>query len=258
MAGRIIKNGGYILRSLLTTKGDMVVRGDYGPERLASGADGDVLKGVGAGNKPVWYSSSELLKINLVDSIFNNEVGALVTQTSSGYNVGKVPNGSAGQYLKCNGAGNIPSWDVPSIEKPIGTIWSPATGSSNPDATTEIKGAFPVMIFDNAVSAHVSITVPDDFSSIYSVYLFGISGDTCTRELKIETNYGCNNENYFNHSQIIFSTIAFSSDKIFSTNLAPALTSIAANDQIGIKVLFNNDFAYNTGIIGVKFAYNRS
>ncbi|RLI18889.1 hypothetical protein DRO54_09535, partial [Candidatus Bathyarchaeota archaeon] len=169
MAGRIIKSGGYILKSLLTTKGDMIVEGDFSPERFASGADGDVLKGAGAGEKPVWYSSSELLEENLVDSIFYNEVGALVTQTASGYNVGKVSNGTAGQYLKCNGAGNIPSWDVP--PKPIGSIYSPATGSSSSSAGVVIKGTFPVIVMTSSISAHVSITVPDDFASIHSVYL---------------------------------------------------------------------------------------
>ena len=256
MAGRIIKSGGYILKSLLTTKGDMIVEGDFSPERFASGADGDVLKGAGAGEKPVWYSSSELLEENLVDSIFYNEVGALVTQTASGYNVGKVSNGTAGQYLKCNGAGNIPSWDVP--PKPIGSIYSPATGSSSSSAGVVIKGTFPVIVMTSSISAHVSITVPDDFASIHSVYLFGI-GDMnySDMEFTIETNYGCSGENYNNHSQTIYPKVTLASSKIFSIDISSALTYVAANDQIGIRVLLDVT-ANDTGLIGAKFVYNRS
>ena len=256
MAGRIIKSGGYILKSLLTTKGDMIVEGDFSPERFASGADGDVLKGAGAGEKPVWYSSSELLEENLVDSIFYNEVGALVTQTASGYNVGKVSNGTAGQYLKCNGAGNIPSWDVP--PKPIGSIYSPATGSSSPTAGVVTKGTFPVILMTTSICAYVSITVPDDFNTIHSVYLFGIGDDNGTRTFKVDTNYGCSGENYDNHSQTIYPNVTLSTSKIFSINIASALTAISANDQIGIRVRFHTVGANDTGLIGAKFVYNRS
>jgi len=256
MAGRITKNGGYILRSLLTTKGDMIVRGDYGPERLPAGAYGDTLVAIGSGEKPFWYSSSELLEVNLVDSIFYNEVGALVTQTASGYNVGKVSNGTAGQYLKCNGAGNIPSWDVP--PKPIGSIYSPATGSSSSTAKVVIKGTFPVIVMTSSISAHVSITVPDDFASIHSVYLFGI-GDMNYSDMRftVETNYGCSGENYNNHSQTIYPYVTLATSKIFSINIASALTYVAANDQIGIRVLLDVT-ANDTGLIGAKFVYNRS
>ena len=257
MAGRITKNGGYILRSLLTTKGDMIVRGDYGPERLASGADGDVLKGVGAGSKPIWYSSSELLEINLVDSIFSDEVGALVTQTASGYNVGKISNGSAGQYLKCNGAGSIPSWDDPPTEKPIGTIWSPATGTSSSTTGVVNMGAFPVVRLDNTITAHVSLTIPDDFDSIYSAYLYGIGDKYCTRTFTITVNYGCVGENYDNHIQIITPSVSLYTRKIFGINIASALTSVSANDQVGISVKLDSD-ANDTGLIGAKLEYNRS
>ena len=258
MAGRIIKNGGYILRSLLTTKGDMIVRGDYGPERLPAGAYGDTLVAVGSGEKPFWYSSSSLLKVNLMDSIFENEIGALATQTQVGQDadVGKVSNGTAGQYLKCNGAGNIPSWDVP--PKPIGSIYSPATGSSSSSAGVVIKGTFPVIVMTSSISAHVSITVPDDFASIHSVYLFGI-GDMSYSDMEftVETNYGCSGENYNNHSQTIYPYVTLSTSKIFSIDISSALTYVAANDQIGIRVLLDVT-ANDTGLIGAKFVYNRS
>lgn len=42
----------YIRRSLLTTAGDLIVRGAAEPERLAGGAAGTVLVGQGAGVKP--------------------------------------------------------------------------------------------------------------------------------------------------------------------------------------------------------------
>lgn len=46
----------YIMKSILTTQGDMVVRGAALPERLAGGLVGTVLTGKGAGVKPAWES----------------------------------------------------------------------------------------------------------------------------------------------------------------------------------------------------------
>ncbi|RLG24079.1 hypothetical protein DRN85_08250 [Methanosarcinales archaeon] len=259
MAGRIIKNGGYILRSLLTTKGDMIVRGDYGPERLPAGAYGDTLVAVGSGEKPFWYSSSSLLKVNLMDSIFENEIGALATQTQVGQDadVGKVSNGTAGQYLKCNGAGNIPSWDAP--PKPIGSIWSPVTAASD-GAGIIIKGAFPIMRLKNDATAHISLTVPDDFTSIHSAYLFGIGDvDDDSRAFYIATTYGHTGESFYNHQESSEFSVALFSDVFFSINIASLLPDVAANDQIGISVsIYEEGDAGDTGLIGAKFVYNRS
>ncbi|MBA7707217.1 hypothetical protein ES703_116086 [subsurface metagenome] len=44
----------YITQSLLTTQGDMVVRGAAIPKRLAAVAEGQVLKSAGVGAKPAW------------------------------------------------------------------------------------------------------------------------------------------------------------------------------------------------------------
>lgn len=44
----------YIRRSILTTKGDFVVRGDSLPERLASGLLKTFLAGRGVGEIPAW------------------------------------------------------------------------------------------------------------------------------------------------------------------------------------------------------------
>ena len=44
----------YIRRSLLTTQGDLVVRGAAVPERLVAGADGKILTAQGAGVAPIW------------------------------------------------------------------------------------------------------------------------------------------------------------------------------------------------------------
>lgn len=44
----------YIRRSILTTQGDLVVRGAALPQRLAAGAAGTYLRGQGAGVIPAW------------------------------------------------------------------------------------------------------------------------------------------------------------------------------------------------------------
>jgi len=50
--GQVITD--YIRRSILTAKGDLVVRGDSQPENLAAGIVGTVLKGAGVGEIPAW------------------------------------------------------------------------------------------------------------------------------------------------------------------------------------------------------------
>jgi len=44
----------YIMKSIMTTHGDLVVRGAAIPERLAAVALGQVLKSAGVGAKPAW------------------------------------------------------------------------------------------------------------------------------------------------------------------------------------------------------------
>jgi len=44
----------YVLRSILTTQGDIFIRGAAGVERLGIGASGYFLKSQGAGSNPVW------------------------------------------------------------------------------------------------------------------------------------------------------------------------------------------------------------
>jgi len=51
----------YVRRSVLTTAGDLLVRGAAAPERLAGGAAGTVLVGKGAGVKPVYADKAHKL-----------------------------------------------------------------------------------------------------------------------------------------------------------------------------------------------------
>jgi len=44
----------YIRRSLLTTQGDIIIRGAAQPERYAAGADGEILTAQGVGAEPIW------------------------------------------------------------------------------------------------------------------------------------------------------------------------------------------------------------
>lgn len=52
----------YIRRSLISTVGDLVVRGASIPERLAVGADGTFFMGTGTGNKPAYEVLGGTLK----------------------------------------------------------------------------------------------------------------------------------------------------------------------------------------------------
>lgn len=47
------------IKNILTTKGDLLVRGENGLERLPAGESGKILKSQGENNKPIWDSYEE-------------------------------------------------------------------------------------------------------------------------------------------------------------------------------------------------------
>lgn len=90
---------GFIRNLLLTTPGDIIVRGATVPERFAAGAVGTIIKGQGAGVVPAW-----------------GQVGGVTTQGDLIVRGAAVPErlaaGAVGTVIKGLGAGVIPAYQV--------------------------------------------------------------------------------------------------------------------------------------------------
>lgn len=74
----------YIKRSVLTTKGDLVVRGAAIPERLAAGALGNILTSQGAGEIPQ-YEAFPFGNFNFAQNSFNQAATQVRTIAGLGF-----------------------------------------------------------------------------------------------------------------------------------------------------------------------------
>lgn len=74
----------YIRKSILTTHGDLVVRGATIPERLAAVAVGQVLKSAGVGAKPAWGGPS-IGDMNMAAGSYGVSVGGDIVTTGLGF-----------------------------------------------------------------------------------------------------------------------------------------------------------------------------
>lgn len=91
----------YIMKSILTTKGDMVVRGDSVPEALTAVVVGKILKSNGVGGLPYW---------SLDRSEFTTKGDMTVRGDSVPERLAAV---AANQVLRSDGVGAKPGWAVP-------------------------------------------------------------------------------------------------------------------------------------------------
>lgn len=60
----------YIMKSILTTHGDLVIRGAGVPERLAAVAVGQILRSAGVGAKPAWGAFKEQGRLTITHAEF--------------------------------------------------------------------------------------------------------------------------------------------------------------------------------------------
>lgn len=133
----------YVARSILTTKGDLIVRGAALPERLAAGLVGSILRGKGAGELPAFEQQS----------------------------------GAAGTVLKGVGAGSVPTFGVPSIAE-----FPRASGFFNVVAagTEVISGlsfAPKIVIFLSTDPVHESANISIGFEDLDGQRCIGITFD---------------------------------------------------------------------------------
>ena len=93
----------YIMKSILTTEGDMVVRGATEPQKLTAPVIGYWLQGLGAGVKPAW--TANLGGVTTKGDLIVR--GTTICQ--------KITAVAVGQVLKSAGVGAHPAWGKPSI-----------------------------------------------------------------------------------------------------------------------------------------------
>lgn len=99
----------YIPQSILTTLGDLAVRGAVIPERLAAGADGTFLKGKGAGVLPAYGLLDGLSKYYLKgQGIGTESFFAKLALSDTGTFIGKGVLSASGSYV-VSGVGFEPS-----------------------------------------------------------------------------------------------------------------------------------------------------
>lgn len=93
----------YVAKSILTTKGDMVVRGDSVPEKLAAPAASWWLVGNGLGAKPIWTAAL---------GGAGTEGDLIVRASAICQRIAAV---AVGKVLKSAGTTTIPVWGAPFI-----------------------------------------------------------------------------------------------------------------------------------------------
>ena len=102
----------YIRRSILTTQGDLAVRGAVVPVRLPAGANNTYLQGKGAGVIPAYAQTMPPLLVK----------GDLIIQGA--VNPQRYPTAVVGRVLTDTGSGNLPSyWSLFELLTTKGDVW---------------------------------------------------------------------------------------------------------------------------------------
>ncbi len=125
-------------------------------------------------------------------------------------------------------------------------------------ATQGNKGDFPTWLI-NAQNEKVRITfiTPADFSSLTSAVLLVIPNTTATHRLTISSDYGATGQAYTTHSEnALNQDYALTMNELEELDLSGVLSSLAANDRIGIVVNGEGVNIPNLHVIGVIIKYS--
>lgn len=101
-----------MLDSISSTRGTVLYRGAAGWAPLAPGTSGHFLKTNGAGADPAWAAQAAAPDIQSLLNGISTTQGAVLYRNATDW-VALAP-GTAGQFLKTNGAGFNPAWGTPS------------------------------------------------------------------------------------------------------------------------------------------------
>ena len=218
----------------LTTTGDLLLRGATTSERLAGVARGANLTSMGAGVKPVWNKPM-------------TTTGDLLVEDAAGYGV-RLAAGTNGHILTANGAGVKPSWKVGGSTK---EFFVPVT------TTVTGRDCYAVATFDGVTGfCYMTFRVPGDFSSITNATIVTIPHNTRSNDWDIYSNYAQTGENRTTHAQQNTSTTySTTANVVYEINIAGILTSLAANDIVGIK-FYCAEQLDDVSILGIRFKYS--
>lgn len=119
-------------------------------------------------------------------------------------------------------------------------------------------GCYPIASLGTSINyALTSFRVPHDFNSIIVASIVVIPKSTeASANWDIYSNYAQTGEDYQTHSESnTVSTYNVTNNQIFEVNIAGILTSLAANDMVGIKLLLSNS-THDVNVLGVRFKYS--
>jgi hypothetical protein len=105
-------------------------------------------------------------------------------------------------------------------------------------------------------SAFISFRIPHDYNSIVVASIVVIPKfTTAGANWDIYSNYAQVGESYQAHNESdAATTYNVTNNQIFEVNIAGILTSLTANDIVGIKITQSNS-SHDVNVLGVRFKY---
>jgi len=105
--------------------------------------------------------------------------------------------------------------------------------------------------------ARIEFYTPHDFSSITDAVLILIAFATASHEFRLYSNYGAQGTNKATHSQAsAWITEAMTDNILHEYDISGILSSLAAGDYVGIKVLGGDGPVPNFLVLGVRLRYS--
>jgi hypothetical protein len=152
--------------------------------------------------------------------------------------------------------------DVDALYKRVGGAWTLVAGAArvffNTQQNSQVGYHAGVIATAGGGNAYVEFMAPDDFQTIISADLILLpTGSNSTSDLDIYSQYAAVGQVYNTHAQSdVASTYALVANTIYALSLTNILTSLAAGDFVGIRLL-NNTAGTNVLVIGVELNYIR-
>ena len=98
--------------------------------------------------------------------------------------------------------------------------------------------------------------IPDDFTSIIEAIAVFIAKTTATHRINFQTQYGASGEAYDTHAESSLDhDVVCTANTIYIQSFAAALSSLAAEDYLAVKVLGDVVNVLDIQLIGLYFKY---
>lgn len=246
---------------------------------LTTGGDDNVMIGYQAGDNVTSGEQNIIIGYNLnalaAASDYQLNIGGLIFGDLGGTKKVGVNTSTMNETLNVGGAIRLGTsaltnngtirWTGTDFEG-YKTGWKSLTGlkeffipvTSCSAGTLGGKDAYGAAVLENFLdAAHINFRVPPDFSSLVSAAVVVLPVVT-TGAANWDTwsNYAQTGEAYQAHNQSdIATTYNVTSGYLFEVNVAGLLTSLAANDNVGIRLLLG-DATHDVNVLGLNFKYS--